>query len=410
MTGMFQQLKLLKENKDFLIIWLTSIFTLIFERAFIFIIPIFLFDFTKNKQVVGLGSLFEILTILIFGIVAGYIVDSFNSKQILLVSNLILLALLIAGFFIFSYFSTLPIFLIMIVFIVGVGRTNNLARTSIIFNIFEGEHLKSANAMFSFLFTLSIILGPIISTSIYSFSNIKGIFLMGVLTSAVSILLFKKLKKESNIKKPTPFFNGMLQIFSLINKSKNLKGIIIFQVLLMGASAVEASLFYVFIKEIVKLDANFFSIVVVCQGIGQVLGSVFFKTLTRNFSTNNIVFAYTLMMAILEGIYILIFPNYYLILVSSFIVGICFQIIFILSNNAFLEWCSTNNVGRLNGLKNTITSTTSIIFLAIFSFLLGIFSIKTILFAVLLIMALSSFIALRYVKDKKNSTRLAKVA
>ncbi len=392
---------LLREEKDFFIIWITSIFTFIFERAFIFIIPVYIFDLTSDKQLVGLGSVFEIITILMFGILGGYIIDSFNSKNVLITSNVMLLFISILGFFIYLYFSSLSVFLIMIVFTVGISRTNNLARTSIIFHTFTGEKLKLANALFGLLFSTSIIVGPIIGSSIYTYKNINGVFLLGAAVAFISIIMFAKLKEGAKLKKPVPFFKGMLDTYNTIVKNKYLLGVLGFQVLLFGTTAVEGTLFYVFTKEVVKQDTAFFTLVVIVQGVGQLLGSAFFTKLTKNRATNSVVFLFTLIISILEGLYIL-FPSYYLILLSSLIVGVCFQIIIILSNTVFMQLCTSDDVGRLNGFKNTITSSSSIIFIAIFSYLLSYFSITTILLMNIIIMGIGSFLALKYVVEQRT--------
>lgn len=349
----------------------------------------------------GLGTTFEILTIFLFGILGGYLIDSFNSKKVLIVSNILLVIITLLGFLLLFHYNSLIIFLLMIMFTIGIIRTNNLARTSIVFYIFEGEELKLANSLLSMLFTTALILGPVISILIYDQGNINGIFLAGTVIAIFSITMYSKIKDVSTInKKPLPFLKGMVEPINLIKKNRYLFGGIVFQLLLMGSCAVEASLFYVFTKEIVERDTSFFSLVIILQGIGQLIGSFLLPIFTKNKRSNLIVFQCTLIVFILESIYI-IFPNSYLILISSFIVGICIQIIFILSSTVFLQYCSSKDVGRLNGFKNTITSLSSILFIGVFSLLLGYFSVVTVLLMNMLIMGISSIIGYLYIVDKK---------
>ncbi|MDC3416211.1 MFS transporter [Aquibacillus salsiterrae] len=400
---MKEQFLLLKTFPDFFKIWLSTIFTSFFERAFLVIIPVIIYDVTNNPQLVSLGTLIETSIILLFGIVGGTIVDSYDTRKVLINTNFLLLALMVISLIINEVKVTIITILITMVFFTAISRTNSLARTSIVLDIFgKGSNLSNANAMMGSVFSLALMLGPIIGSNLYIFSGIRGVLIFGLGVALLAILIFLKMNRTSKVEKQRqPFIHSIREAFLLIKGNRYLSGGILFQSLFIGSGAVFSSLIYIFIKDILHASVLTFSLTITFQGIGNLVGALAFPYLTKKINTSRLIFFYTMAIFSFELVY-LIFPNIVLILICSFLVGIGVQVVMVTANSVFMMYCSTNNVGRISGLKNTINNASSILLISIASYFVGYFSIVTVLIINITLCLLSAFIGLKYVKEPKS--------
>ncbi|WP_121616719.1 MFS transporter [Virgibacillus halodenitrificans] len=397
---MREQLLILKKFPDFFKLWFSTIFTAFFERAFLVVIPVIIYDITNNPQLVSLGTLVETSIVFLFGLAGGTIVDSFDTRKILIKTNFLLLFLMVLTLVVNEIKLSIITILITMVFFAAISRINSMARTSLVLDIFgKTENLRNANAMMGSVFSLALMLGPIIGSNLYVFSGIRGVILFGVGVSLVAVIIFLNLKDNSNTqKKAQPFFKSIKEAVILVKENKYLSGGILFQCLFISSGAVFSALIYIFVKDVLNASAMIYSLTITFQGIGNLLGALTFPYLTKKISTSKLIFLYTMTVFLLELIYLII-PNITLILLCSFIVGIGVQVIMVTSNSVFMLYCSTDNVGRLSGLKNTINNAASILFISVASYFVGYFSIVTVLIANISLCFISAFIGLRYVRE-----------
>lgn len=397
---MIEQFSMLKKHPDYFRIWFTTVLTSLFERAYIVIIPVFIYDLTNNEQLVGLGTIIDTLIILLFGVLGGLLVDSFSNKRILVFTNIALFITLVITLIINKLFVSIITFLILTFFFFAISRINSLARHSIILSIFNGGHeLKLANAMTSSLFSLALMIGPIIGSNLYVFWGMDGILIFGIFATLVATVFFFGINDDSEAdKSPLPVMNGILSIIPMIKNNKLLYGNIIFQAIFLSASAVYTSLIYIFIKDVMESEVIFYSLTITFQGIGNLIGAIFFTYFIRNFSTNKIVFYYPLSIFVLQSSFI-IFPNEWLMLICNIFIGIGTQVTVISSSTSFMENCSNENFGRLNGFKNTINSSLSILMVSVSSFVLAYININVILLLNICLTLIAAFIGLKYIKS-----------
>ncbi|MDP7992288.1 MFS transporter [Bacillus sp. MHSD_36] len=396
-----EMLDLLKSNKNFLMLWISTILTSVYERAFYVVVPIYIYDLTNNARLVGFGSLVETIALLLFGLISGFIVDSFKTKKILLATNFALLILFISAILFKATILKFELFLIFMLFFVALGRTNNIARNSAIYNIFEGnEKLGIANASMGMIFSLALILGPIIGSNIYVASGIDGILYIGIAIMGIVVLTFKNLSIANDTKTKTGLKKKSLnEIYFLIKNNRAIYGSTIFQVLFITSCAVFSAYIYVFIKDFFKASEVVFSLSITFQGIGNFVGGFLFSYVDKWKASNRVIFILTLMICTFELLYIII-PNTMLMLVCNFIVGLLVQIVMVISRTFFMKHCDSNNIGRMTGLNYTIVNTVSVLMISLSGYLLSFYSIQTILFANLLILAMSGLVGFIYFKDE----------
>ncbi|KHF29805.1 enterobactin exporter EntS [Anoxybacillus sp. BCO1] len=150
---MNEQFHLLRKYPDFAKIWVTTIFTSFYERAFIVILPVFIYDFTNNSRLVGLASIVESIVIILSGIIGGLLVDRTSTKNLLIVTNILLAIVILLTYFLMNIVPTLSIILALSFIFIFISRTNGIARNAVKRALFDrGRDLAQANAMSGSIF------------------------------------------------------------------------------------------------------------------------------------------------------------------------------------------------------------------------------------------------------------------
>ncbi|WP_368986754.1 MFS transporter [Caldifermentibacillus hisashii] len=402
---MNKQFRLLKKYPDFAKIWGTTIFTSFYERAFIVILPVFIYDLTNNSRLVGLASIIESIVIIFSGIIGGLLVDRTSTKKLLIVTNVLLTIVILLAYLLMNIVPSLPIILLLSLIFIFISRTNGIARNSIKRAVFDsGRDLAQANAMSGSIFSLSMILGPTVGAAVYTFSGINGLLIIGTIIFISIIFVFKKLNVEVEVKRKNSILKDFNESISSIITNKFILGILFYQVIFIAVGTVFSSLIYIFVKDYLNADANFYSMTIAFQGIGNLLGAVFYnffsepiKKSSIKIKGNKLIFVYTLLLFFFEVIF-LIFRSGLLMLISNIFIGILVQVLMVTSNSVFMEHCTKQNIGRLTGLKNTANHVVSILAVSLSSFAVPIFSVVNVLLFNISLIIVAAFVGLKFIK------------
>lgn len=177
------------KNKHFRILWLAQITSQIALNMLSFVLAIRVYQETQSNTAVSIMLLSFGIPAILFGVVAGGIVDYFDKRKILLFCNGVRVFLFIL-FFIFSkhlfalYALSVVISLVTQLFIP--------AEAPSIPQLVPSEKLLAANSLFTISFYLSTVLGFILAGPAIRIFGFQNIYLaMGLLMTIATLLVFR---------------------------------------------------------------------------------------------------------------------------------------------------------------------------------------------------------------------------
>ncbi len=393
--------------KPFLFLWLAEIFSQIAMNMANFILIIVAYELTKSNTAVSGIVLSYTIPAILFGILAGIMVDRWDKKKVLIFTNIFRFLLLI----ILTAFHTNIILIYFISFIFSLVTQFFIpAETPMIPVVVKKDLLFSANALFGIALYSSILIAYALSgVLILLFGQVNVLIVLSLLFLLASffVSLIKvpnKIERNSHNNSGTNFSLLFLEIKNTINLMSR-KREIFHALLLLTLSQVLILIVAVigpgFAASVLGINVESFPLFFVTPAaIGMVIGAVilvkFFHKSSKIFLANTGVF--------LSGIGILLMPygskvasrdivatiNSYLpnflsidimhIMVSlAFILGFANALVFVPSNTLIQEETSETMRGKVYGVLNTLVGAFSLIPIIIVGGLADLFGVSTVL-------------------------------
>lgn len=375
--------------RPFLFLIASEFFSQFSMNLFNFALLIVVFSVANSNTAVSGVVISFTLPSLIFGILAGVLVDRWNKKNVLIRTNLLraLIVLPLAFFYkdlAIVYLATFGVSMITQFFIP--------AETPIIPLLVKKELLLSANALFGMGIYASIFLAYALSGPILimlgktnSFVFLAALFLIaGIFASLIKI---NKSKVEPNKLKENQvtlsFKDEIKIVLNLISKTKKLShalfSLTLVQILIFVLAAIGPG----YAEHVLKIKVENFPILFVTPAIiGLALGAFVIGSFLHNKSRG----ALTKIGLFFMGLSILLLPfgskvesreiihliNFYLphilsinavhiMVVLAFILGTATSLVFIPANTVLQEETSDESRGKVYGVLNTLIGIMSII-------------------------------------------------
>lgn len=393
-------------------------------NIFNFILLIVVFAIAgSNSAVSGVVIAFTFPTI-IFGILAGVLVDRWNKKNVLFLSNFLRALMVIPLFFLHGD--------ILIIYAVtfGVSILTQFfipAETPMIPVLVKKEYLLTANAIFGVIMYSSIFLAYALSGPILLIVGKDNVFLFVSIFFLIaaffaSIIKIKKkdvLKKQMVIEKIGPNFSQEIKgLFSLISKTKSLSNALfsltIAQVLIFVIAVIGPG----YAQTILKIKVEDFPLFFITPAIlGLTIGAIILGNFLYNKSKSHL----TKIGLVVLGFAILLLPygakleskefvqliNFYLpvflqinvlhiMLVLAFIIGFATAFVFIPANTILQEETTEESRGKIYGLLNSMVGIISFVPVLLVGGLADVIGVKAVItgigIIVLLIAAIRIFI------------------
>lgn len=177
-------------NKHFRNLWLGQITSQIALNMLSFILAIRVYQETNSNAAVSLLLLVTAgLPSLIFGVVAGGLVDYYDKRDILFFSNIVRVFLFLAFFFFSSSLAALYVLSIITSIVTQLFIPSEAPSIPV---LVKPEHLLSANSLFTVSFYLSTVLGFVIAGPILKMIGSPNVYLVMVaLMSIASFFVFR---------------------------------------------------------------------------------------------------------------------------------------------------------------------------------------------------------------------------
>lgn len=188
------------KNHDFRHLWLGQITSQIALNMLIFVLAIRVYQETQSNTAVSLMLLSFGIPSLIFGILAGGLVDFFDKRSVLLFCNLFRVFTLFAFFFFQG--SILAIFFLIITISI-VTQLFIPAEAPSIPHLLSSADILTGNSLFAVSFYLSTIIGFIMSGPVIAIFGYKYVYLIIALLMSLAayfVFLLPKIKpKKANL-------------------------------------------------------------------------------------------------------------------------------------------------------------------------------------------------------------------
>lgn len=352
--------------KPFLYLWLAEIFSQIAGNMVNFVLLVLAFDLSSsNTAVSGIVLSFTVPAI-IFGLLAGIMVDRSDKKRVLFLTNflravlLLLLALLHSSLFLIYLFSLL-IAIITQFFIP--------AETPMIPHVVGKNLLFPANALFGMGIYGSILIGYALSGVFLIIFGPTYVFVVLSLFFMIASFFISKIKLSGNIRDlsneeaiSATFREEVKDAFLAMIKTKEIyKSLFLLsfsQILILTLSAIGPGL----AKQVLRIEVNQFSIFFVAPAaIGMIMGALFIGNFFHGKSKHNMVtagiFISSLAIIILsfitsENIFGIKPIN--LVMIIAFVLGFANALVFVPSNTILQEETASHMRGRTYGLLSSV--------------------------------------------------------
>ncbi|HUX88518.1 MAG TPA: MFS transporter, partial [Chloroflexota bacterium] len=147
------------QNRPFMLLWIAQFITQTAQQAIWFGMIIVVEQISQSSVHLSVAILSTIIPGVLFGLVAGVVVDRSNKKTVLVITNG-LRAVTVLGYLLYTQ-SLYFVYLVNFLF-VGISQFFGPAEASSIPALVSKRHLVSANSMFNLTFTISQLVGIVL--------------------------------------------------------------------------------------------------------------------------------------------------------------------------------------------------------------------------------------------------------
>lgn len=209
-------------NKNILLLFIGRFISDFGSALFKFSLSLYVLDISGSSTEYSLILILTILPGMLMSIFAGTIIDRYDRKKIIFISD-VLSAL--SSLLLFLFIEVLPgqlfIFGVGVVLISIIQTFLNLGINSSIYNIVPDNMVTKVNGYFQAMGAILTIISPIIGAIFYSSFGIKTVLIINIFTyffGAITTMMIQFVSIDKNGEKEMSLKDGMLYIFSYMKK------------------------------------------------------------------------------------------------------------------------------------------------------------------------------------------------
>lgn len=250
------------------------------DSIFMIVLIWLLLDLTGSKAGTGLAATVSYLPALLFGVIAGFLVDRWNRRSVMAAADAVRALLLACGAFLYGMgWLTAPVLTGIAFLCASAAVLFNPARDSMLPEFASGDRLVTANAWIQTSQQAALIGGPLAAGFIIQTMGLSATLPTGAVFYAGSLVLILAMGNvgqahravASTLDAATDFKEGLAAIL----RDRTLLSLLLFtaldNLLIMGPALVGNA---VIVREHLHGDATMYALVEVAYGIGWGLGSV----------------------------------------------------------------------------------------------------------------------------------------
>ncbi|MCK9223798.1 MAG: MFS transporter [Candidatus Muirbacterium halophilum] len=346
---------LIFDNKNFGLLWFGQMVSQIGDRIFSIAVMWYILDITNSAQSASYVMFFSIIPVILLACFTGVVVDRFNKKNIIVLSDIIRGILII--FLSVLFFKNLlqPWHIYCFLFLIGcVSALFNPAISASIPFIVKSEKIDKAMAYQSSIRDMSVIFGAGIGGLLISSIGIGWSFFINGISYIFSAFAEMPIKIRNIEKKiENSFFADMKQGFDFAFKNITVRKML-FLFMIMNFFGPPMILIIPIIVKQSSFGVEWFAIFEIALAVGSILGAISVNYICKNFNVKNFI---TLNM-VLSGILLILlgFSSSKLnIFIIQFLFGIVLAYININLMIIFQKITPDNIKGRFFSILETVS-------------------------------------------------------
>lgn len=248
-----------------------------------------IYDLSDGKITsLGFFTIAECIPYMLFGTIAGTVIDRFSRKKIMIISDIFSAIVTVSVIFIHN----INIIYVMAFMAAFVNVFRNPAQRAFEPNLVDKEDIPLLNSFISMSNSIIMIIGSAVGAATVGFVGVRNSFVIDGMSFVLSaVLIFTiGLKETHMVEKRDLGIEGHFKEFidgtSIIWKDNTLKLILLIDLYITFAMSMQGPLIYIFIKQSLNLGdrAEFaWGVLLSALGVGAVLGSFIIGVLVKKY-------------------------------------------------------------------------------------------------------------------------------
>jgi len=358
-----QKFKVVFSNRNFVYLFLGRTLSSTGSIIYSIIAVLYVYNITRSGWSVGKLEVFSFLPAIILGLIGGVVADSYNRKNIIIISNVILAAL----FAILSLFPTIMAVYIISFFVGFVASFSAPASSAILPQIVDKRLIVQANSVFAVVLHGIRLLIPALGGFLFiwiGFSNACTLNAVSYLCCALFIIQLKGDFAPTGERKMRAFKQKFGEFLHYLKHEKSLLNIMLLLSMFRLGSGALVALIVVFLKETLGTGDSALGIVMSVIAGGTLIGGITAPLLEdrlkqpRLIQVSLIVFAFSLLIMVTTG-------NLITTYIMFVFVGIGNAYFSIGLNSFFQQNFDTKILGRIFGVVEAVMNLCHVISIGI---------------------------------------------
>ncbi len=352
-------------QRNFAYLWFGQVISLIGDWVLFVALPFYVYSLTGSTLATGIMFIVQTIPSIFFGSVAGVFVDRWDRKHTMLIANLAQAITLIPLFIVHSLQWIWIVYIFAFVEAI-ISQFFDPAKSAIIPNLVDDEHLIAANSLNSMSQELTRLIGPLLGGLLLGLLGINSVIVVDAasfLISAGMIALISLPPNSNQTQVQNKAIHPLASLrkvwrewaegLQLVRKQQLIASIfVVFGVAMVGEGIIEVVL-AAYVKHIMHGNALVLGWLMTAQAIGGIAGSLIIVQLSKVIHPTRLI----PLSAMIFGPLILVIANFPVLPVVLPVITLCGAAVigFFVSMIALLQSnVSDKYRGRIFGTLNTV--------------------------------------------------------
>jgi MFS transporter, DHA3 family, macrolide efflux protein len=335
----------------------------------------------------GFLSIAELIPYMLFGTIAGVVIDRFSRKRIMLISDLL------NGFVTLSviFVGNLNLIYVLAFLASFVNVFRNPAQRALEPGLVEKDELPLLNSFTATTNSLVMIIGSALGAAVVGFVGVRNAFILDCASfwiSAVIISCIRISEKHlvrSTKKKEAKITHEFVDGISIMWKDSTLRLILLIDLYVTFAMSMQGPLIYIFIKQSMNMGAMAelaWGTLLSALGIGAIVGSLVIGMLVKVYKNRFRLFLNVLLFDSVFFTLFLVSRNFPLSVVIFTFLGCIGTAHSIILNTTIQSIVKNENLGKVFSVLSMLASPISILSVLIGTFGAQLFSAQSVLLVI----------------------------
>jgi len=354
-------------QRNFAFLWFGQVISMIGDWVLFVALPFYVYSLTGSTLATGIMFIVQTIPRICFGSVAGVFVDRWNRKCTMFIAELTQAIVLLPLFIVHSQQWIWIVYIFAFVEST-VSQFFIPAKSAIIPNLVDEQHLLAANSLNSLSQELTRLVGPFLGGILLGLLGINSVILVDTISFLIAAGMIALIslpsvvdmvQEQNETSRPNPIANMVkvwrewLKGLQLVKKQQLITGIfVVIGVAMVGEGIIEV-LLIAYVKQVMHGNAMVLGWLMTAQAIGGITGSLLVVQVSKVIRPTHLVS----LSALLFGSLIIVIVNFPVLsvvlplitIIGIFAIGFFVSLLTLLQTNVADEYR-----GRIFGALNTV--------------------------------------------------------